>query len=306
MQNPGSMNAPALFHTAFYRFVRIDDPAQVAAVLREQAHGLLGSVLVAREGISGAVSGTASQLDRFEHALHTDARLAALFDALAFLRTSLGRTAPFHRLKVHVRAEVLPLGVAGVDAVGRRGRQLSPPEWRALLDAGDALVIDNRNGFEHRLGRFRGALDPQVDNFRDFPAFVDAHAEAWRTSGRRVAMYCTGGIRCEKAAAWMHDAHGLEVLQLEGGILRYLAEMPGAARDWHGDCFVFDNRLALNAGLQQADVTAEQVYGGVPDEAWRLRRAQRLAAADADADAVGAANEAEDATAGVRADRSHG
>jgi UPF0176 protein len=274
------MPLPDLFHIAFYRFVRIDDPSQVAAIVRELGHGLHGSVLLATEGINGTLAGPGAALDRFERQLRGDARLSGVFKGLQFRRTGCG-VAPFGRLAVHVRAEVLPLGVAGIDAVGRRGVQLDPAQWRAMLDTPDAVVIDNRNGFEFRLGRFRGAVDPQVGNFRDLPAYVSAHAAGWKASGRPIAMYCTGGIRCEKTAAWMHDAFGLEVAQLDGGILRYLAEMPDAARDWQGECFVFDNRLSLDAALQPGHATPEDVFGDAPDEAWRLARARRLAAGTA-------------------------
>ena len=270
------MPAPDLFHIAFYRFVGIPDALRVAAVLRELTGGLLGSVLLAAEGINGMLAGEAQALDRFEHDLQHDPRLDALFAGIAFKRSAC-RTPPFQRIKVHVRSEVLPLGVEGVDAVGRPGVQLDPVQWRALLDADDVVVIDNRNSFEFRLGRFRGAIDPQVGNFRDLPAFIESHAGNWKERGQRVAMYCTGGIRCEKTAAWMHDAFGLEVHQLEGGILRYLAEMPDAQVDWQGECFVFDNRIALDAHLNETGTTAEDVYAGDADEAWRLQRARRLA-----------------------------
>ena len=275
------MASPALFHIAFYRFVRIADAPRVAAVLRAIAAGLSGSVLLASEGINGMLAGDAAALDRFEHALRDDARLDGLFAGIA-CRRSACRTPPFQRLKIHLRAEVLPLGVLGVDAVGRRGLQLDPRQWRALLSDADTVVLDNRNRFEFRLGHFRGAIDPQVGNFRDLPRFIEAHAPDWKAQGKRVAMYCTGGIRCEKTAAWMHDAFSLEVHQLEGGILRYLADLPDASQDWQGECFVFDNRVALDARLQETGTSAALVYaGGSDDEAWRLRRAQRLAAAPA-------------------------
>jgi UPF0176 protein len=271
------MTLPDLFHIAFYRFVRIDEPPRVAALLRELARGLHGSVLLAREGINGMLSGSGTELDRFADAGRGDARLGGLFAGLACRRTACA-IAPFQRLKVHVRAEIVPLGVPGVDPVGRRGVQLAPATWREMLDAPGTIVIDNRNGFEFRLGRFRGAVDPQVGNFRDLPAFVAAHAAAWKAEGRRVAMYCTGGIRCEKTAVWMQDAFGLEVEQLEGGILRYLAEVPDAQRDWQGECFVFDNRVSLDAALQPGSTSVAEVYRGDADEAWRLQRARRLAA----------------------------
>jgi UPF0176 protein len=140
------------------------------------------------------------------------------------------------------------------------------------------VVLDNRNRFEFRLGRFKGAIDPQVSHFRDFPRFVEAHVPAWRAEGKQVAMYCTGGIRCEKTSAWMQGL-GLTVHELQGGILNYFAGLPDAARDWQGECFVFDNRIALDTRLQQTTTSAETVYAGEPDAAWRLARAKRLDAA---------------------------
>jgi UPF0176 protein len=266
-----------LFHIAFYRFVRIRHTGDVTNALRELTRNLLGSVLVASEGINATLAGTAPALDRFQSALRDDPHLNGLFADVCFQRTGC-RTAPFQRIKVHERAEILPLGIEGVDAVDRPGVQLDPQQWRALLAADDVVLIDNRNSFEFRLGRFRNAIDPQVNNFRDLPGYIEAHAPAWKAQGKRVAMYCTGGIRCEKTAAWMHGM-GLEVHQLEGGILRYLAEMPDAERDWQGECFVFDNRIALDSRLQETDTTAEAVFAGDPDEQWRLQRARRLASA---------------------------
>jgi UPF0176 protein len=142
------------------------------------------------------------------------------------------------------------------------------------------VLLDNRNHFEVRLGRFRGAVDPQVHNFRDFVAWVQAHADEWRQAARPVAMYCTGGIRCDKTAPWLRSL-GLDVRQLDGGILNYFQQMPDAARDWDGECFVFDNRVALDTRLVETPTTAEQVFDPThPDEAWRLQRAQRLAPGD--------------------------
>ena len=276
------MTTPALFHIAFYRFVRLPEPARIAQRVRALTCDLLGSVLVAGEGINGVLAGDAAALDRFERALRDDSAFDGAFTGLVFRRSTC-RTPPFQRIKVHLRAEILPLGVGGVDAVGRRGLQLDPAQWRALLTDRDTVVIDNRNHFEYRLGRFRGAIDPQVGNFRDLPAFIAANAPGWRDQGKRIAMYCTGGIRCEKTAAWMEEAFGLQVEQLEGGILRYLADTSDdradAPSDWQGECFVFDNRIALDARLQETATTAAEVYAGDADEAWRLQRAQRLAGA---------------------------
>ena len=279
MRNPATSSGP-LVHDAFYKFVRVIEVEAVAATLRELTSELKGSILVAGEGINGMLAGTPEALDAFQSALAHDARLGGLFSGIACKRSSC-TSAPFQRMKVHSKPEVLPLGVDRVEAVGHVGTQLGPQAWRELLAHDDVVLIDNRNSFEFRLGRFKGAVDPQVDNFRDFPAWVEAQLPAWKAQGKRVAMYCTGGIRCEKTAAWMHTL-GMPVLELQGGILNYFAQMPDSERDWEGECFVFDNRIALNTRLQQTATRAEDVYGAVPDEAWRLQRALRLAQAGAD------------------------
>jgi UPF0176 protein len=147
-----------------------------------------------------------------------------------------------------------------------------------LIKDPDVVLLDNRNSFEFRLGHFAGAVDPGVANFRDFPAYVQAHAAQWQAQGQRVAMYCTGGIRCEKTSAWMQGM-GLPVYQLDGGILNYFQQMPDAQQDWHGECFVFDNRVALDTRLNETATTLEDVYQATPDGAWRLARARRLAQA---------------------------
>lgn len=269
------MDTEPVFHDAFYRFVSITDVDDTAATLRELTTALTGVLLVASEGLNGTLAGTAAALDAFHEALATDPRLASRFSGIPIKRTAC-LTPPFQRMKVHSRPEILPLGVAGVNAVGHVGQQVAPAQWRALLDDPNVVVIDNRNHFEVRLGRFRNAVDPQVHNFRDFPAYIESQLPIWQAEGKQVAMYCTGGIRCEKTSAWLHE-RGVPVLQLEGGILNYFAQMPDAERDWRGECFVFDNRIALDTRLRETGTTAEQVYAGDPDEAWRLRRAQQLA-----------------------------
>jgi UPF0176 protein len=275
-----------IFHDAFYQFIDIADVEGTASTLRALTAELTGSLLVAAEGINGTLAGTAVALDAFQAGLATDPRLEGRFTDIAFKRSPCV-TPPFQRMKVHSRPEILPLGVDGVNAVGHVGLQVPPAQWRALLDDPNVVVIDNRNHFEVRLGRFRNAVDPMVRNFRDFPAYIEAQLPTWQADGKRVAMYCTGGIRCEKTSAWLHE-RGVPVLQLEGGILNYFAQMPDAERDWDGECFVFDNRIALDTRLQETGTTAEQVYAGDPDEAWRLRRAQQLAgAAEAEEDSNG-------------------
>ena len=260
----------ALFHSAFYRFVALDDVDAVVTHLRTLTTSLLGSILVAGEGINGVVAGTLAMLDDFEHALIEDQRFAGM----AFKRSAC-LTAPFGRMKVHKKSEIVYMGIDGVDAIRKTGISVSPQQWRELIQDDDVVVIDNRNSFEYRLGKFTNAIDPQVSHFRDLPAFIDANVPIWQAQGKKIAMYCTGGIRCEKTSAWMHDK-GVEVYQLEGGILSYFQTMPDAEKDWQGECFVFDNRIALDTRLQETDTTLEQVYESEPDGEWRLQRARRL------------------------------
>ena len=272
------MSQAPLFHISFYKFVPLSDPDGVVALLRELVAPLTGSVLVAHEGISGALAATTEQLDAFEHAMHHDPRLHGLFSDMPFKRSAC-TTRPFWKVRVHRKDEIVALGVEGVTGVvpeRAAGNHLSPQDFRELINQDDVVLLDNRNHFEYRLGRFKRAIDPGVGNFRDFPAYLRAQAPQWKAEGRRVAMYCTGGIRCEKTSAWMQRDLGLDVYQLDGGIVNFLHTLPDAERDWDGECFVFDNRVALDAHLQETDTTAHEVYDDSPDEAWRLERAQRL------------------------------
>ena len=271
----------ALVHTSFYKFTPLPQPPLAAAVLRELVSGpgageLGGSILVAAEGINGMLAGPPAAVERFEQALQQEPVFAGAFAGMAFKRSACV-TRPFGKVKVQVKKEIVPLGVEGVDARAT-GIQVSPADWADLIRQPDVVLLDNRNSFEYRLGHFQGAIDPQVANFRDFPDFVRSRAAAWKADGKRVAMYCTGGIRCEKTTAWMRGL-GLLAYQLEGGILNYFQQMQGAGPAWKGECFVFDNRVALDANLQETATTLEAVYQGERDGPWRLQRALRLAEA---------------------------
>ena len=267
-------------HSSFYRFVALAEPEAVAGRLRELSTpetGIGGNILVAGEGISGAIAAPATALAAFERALHEDPAFGGAFQGLVFKHSACA-TRPFTLIKVHCKPEIVAFGVPGVSglpAPDLPDTHVSPQRWRELISEPDVLVLDNRNSFEYRLGRFKNAVDPEVAHFRDFPAYVEAHAEAWKAEGKRIAMYCTGGIRCEKTSAWM-QSQGLDVYQLDGGIVSYFEQMPDAAADWQGECFVFDKRMALDTRLQETATTAEQVYGDDPKEAWRLARAKRL------------------------------
>lgn len=263
-------------HVSFYKFVPVAKPEAYVARLRVLTTHVLGSILIAGEGINGMVAGTQDDLAAFEQALRHDPLFEGAFSDIVFKRSPCTR-APFGKMKVHHKPEILPLGISGVD--GRNtGINLSPQEWREFIQRDDVVLLDNRNSFEFRLGHFASAIDPGVRNFRDFPEYVKAHLADWQAQGKTIGMYCTGGIRCEKTSAWMRDL-GVEVFQLEGGILNYFAQMPDADRDWTGECFVFDNRIALDTSLQETSTTLEDVYLGEPDGAFRLNRARRLAQA---------------------------
>jgi UPF0176 protein len=306
--------APSLLHSAFYRFVHLPDPEVAARELRGlgRALGVGGSVVVAAEGVNGTVAGPAAQVEEFEQQLRTGAALQGALRGLTFKHSTCSQP-PCGRFKVSVKPEIVALGLPSYAQASpgelpdeRDASHLSPTAWRQLLAEGRAVVLDNRNHFEFRLGHFRGAVDPGVHHFRDFVRYVEQHAPAWRAQGRPVAMYCTGGIRCDKTAPWMRSL-GLEVFQLEGGILNYLQQAragEGAEGDdsadriqpscdpkshaqdaapsdllatWQGECFVFDRRIALDAQLGETGTMAEQVFDPAhPDEAWRLQRARRL------------------------------
>lgn len=270
-----TQDPPALLHSSFYRFCPLANPTAAAEQVRGLARGLRGSIVLASEGISGAVAGTAAAVAAFEAALRSRFGPRPLV-----FKHSACRTPPFGRLKVSVKPEIVALGLPGADDLQPPDEfdasHLGPQAWRELMARDDVVLLDNRNHFEWRLGRFRGAIDPGVQNFRDFVAYVEAHAPQWRAAQRPVAMYCTGGVRCDKTAPWMRSL-GLTVFQLDGGILNHLKTLSDAERDWEGECFVFDNRIALDAQLQETDTEASAVFDpSLPDEAWRLARARRL------------------------------
>jgi UPF0176 protein len=261
---------PTLLHSAFYHFTRLDDVDAMVEHLRAATIRLNGSILLAEEGINGMVAGPPEAVQAFEDAL----RSMPYFTGIVFKQSEC-KTVPFNKMKVRRKPEIVPLGIAGVDVTAGTGVDVPPAQWRELMDQEDVVLLDNRNSFEYRLGHFRNAIDPGVANFRDFPEYVKAHLEEWQREGKRVAMYCTGGVRCEKTSAWMRE-FDIPVYQLQGGILNYFRQMPDAEKDWEGECFVFDNRIALDTHLQETNTTIEDVYQGEPDGEWRLRRARQL------------------------------
>ena len=229
---------------ALYRFARFADPATIRTHLEAvaQAAGIRGTLLIAGEGINGTIAGSDAGIETMLAAIRALPGCADLAPKFAE-----APTIPFHRLKVRVKREIVTMGVPDIDPLDDVGTYVAPADWNALIDDPDTVVIDTRNDYEVAIGSFAGAVDPATASFRDLPAWVAAHRDD--LAGKRVAMFCTGGIRCEKATAYLKREGVDDVFHLDGGILRYLEEMPAADSRWQGECFVFDERVAVGQGL---------------------------------------------------------
>ncbi len=231
--------------SALYRFARFDDPHALRGPLlaAAQAQGVKGTLLLAREGINGTIAGAPDALDRVIAHIRALPGCADLS-----LKHAEAEANPFHRLKVKVKREIVTMGVA-VDPLTDAGTYVAPAAWNALIADPATLVIDTRNAYEVAVGTFAGAVDPGTASFADFPAWFRDHRDTLMAGKTRVAMFCTGGIRCEKSTAFL-KAEGVEAVHhLDGGILRYLEEVPAAETRWQGECFVFDQRVAVGHGL---------------------------------------------------------
>lgn len=239
---------------SLYKFVTLEDFRTLREPLLQVCLGAdtRGTLLLAPEGINGTLAGTRQAIDEVLAYLRRDPRFADIAPT-----ESRDARQPFQRMKVKLKREIVTMGVPGVDPGRRVGTYVVPRDWNALLDDPEVLLIDTRNDYECGIGTFRGALDPHTTNFREFPEFVRNHVDPGRH--RKVAMFCTGGIRCEKASAYMLEQGFEEVYHLQGGILRYLEEVPEAESRWRGECFVFDDRVAVNHRLERGRY--DQCYG---------------------------------------------
>ncbi|WP_036266051.1 hypothetical protein [Methylobacterium sp. 10] len=231
---------------ALYRFVSLPDAADLRDALEQRctALGILGTLLLAREGINGTIAGSEAGMATLLAEMRDGPLFGGRLDNLD-VKLSSADAAPFGHLKVRVKREIVTFDDGATDA-GEAGIPVPPKAWNALLDTPGLLLLDTRNAFEVNLGTFEGATDPLLSRFSDFRAYVDALDPAEHPA---VAMFCTGGIRCEKAGAYMRTKGFAAVHHLEGGILRYLETIPEAESRWRGDCFVFDHRIALGPGL---------------------------------------------------------
>jgi len=240
---------PARFLVAaFYRFVSLPDYEAIRQPLLQSCEklGLLGSILLAEEGINGTISGTQQGINDLFENLRTDQRFAGLR-----YKESWAEEQPFYRMKVRLKKEIVSLGVEGVDPNRVVGEYVSPQSWNELISRDDVRLIDTRNHYEHNLGTFKGAEDPDTGSFRDFPQWVSDNLDP--EADRHVAMFCTGGIRCEKATSYLLDLGFKGVYHLDGGILNYLETVEQEESLWQGDCFVFDNRVSVDHDLSEGD-----------------------------------------------------
>jgi UPF0176 protein len=235
---------------AFYQFTALPDFRELREPLRAICADLKlkGSVLLAHEGINGTLAGSADAIGALVEELRHGAVFAGRLDNLE-LKFSAASAMPFQRLKIRLKKEIVTLGDTAADPTRQVGIYVDPADWNALIAAPDTLVIDTRNAFEVAMGTFAGALDPGIKSFGQFKDFAARHLDP--AKHRRVAMFCTGGIRSEKASAYLLARGFAEVYHLKGGILKYLEGVSEAESRWRGECFVFDDRVALGHGLRQ-------------------------------------------------------
>ena len=231
---------------ALYQFVRLDDFEAFRTPLRELMVELevKGTILLALEGLNGTISGSKASIDGVVQFLQDDVR----FDNLE-IKFSHSETTPFKRLKVKLKKEIVTLGVEHIDPLSSVGTYIAPQDWNALISDPDVVLIDTRNNYEYEIGSFKGAINPNTETFREFPTYTKDNLEQYR--GKKVAMFCTGGIRCEKSTAYLKSQGFDTVYHLQGGILKYLEEMDEEQSLWEGECFVFDDRVAVKHNLEQ-------------------------------------------------------
>jgi len=230
---------------ALYKFVPLDDIQALQPRLLQVCMDadVRGTLLLAREGINGTIAGPEQGVRAVLDWLRRDSRFADIDS-----KESWADAAPFLRLKVRLKKEIVSMGVPDIDPVNRVGTYVDPADWNALISDPDVVVVDTRNVYETGIGTFANAIDPHTTSFREFPQWADD--SGLRNSGKKVAMFCTGGIRCEKASAYMRELGVRDVFHLKGGILKYLETVPPQDSLWHGECFVFDERVSVGHGLQ--------------------------------------------------------
>jgi len=231
---------------ALYKFVRLDNHADLQQPLLNtmEKYSVRGTLLLAQEGVNGTIAGTREGIDAVLTELNSDERLNPIE-----CKESFNSEIPFLRSKVKLKKEIVTMGVEGIDPNRAVGTYVKPQDWNSLISDPDVLLIDTRNDYEVEIGTFEGAVNPNTTSFREFPDYAEKHLD--KNKHKKVAMFCTGGIRCEKSTAYLKEQGFEEVYHLQGGILKYLEEVPEDASMWQGECFVFDERVAVNHQLEK-------------------------------------------------------
>ncbi|AYM96518.1 rhodanese-related sulfurtransferase [Acidovorax sp. 1608163] len=239
---------PRFITAALYQFVDLPDFAALQGPLQSlcEAHGVRGMLLLAHEGINGTIAGTPAGVHAVLAWLRSDSRFAALQH-----KEAPASTLPFYRMRVRLKKEIVTLGVPGLNPARNAGTYVKPSDWNTLIDDPAVVVIDTRNDYEVGIGTFERAINPHTKSFSEFPDWVAQQSQPGGVlaGNPKVAMFCTGGIRCEKSTAFLKSQGFDEVYHLEGGILKYLETVPEEATRWQGDCFVFDERVSVGHGL---------------------------------------------------------
>ncbi|MEC8484439.1 MAG: rhodanese-related sulfurtransferase [Pseudomonadota bacterium] len=233
---------------ALYKFVQLDNYEELREPLRQtlEENGIRGTLLLAKEGINGTVAGSREGIDAMLAWLDQQPGLENIV-----YKESYDEDMPFYRTKVKLKKEIVTMGVEGVDPRKVVGTYVKPKDWNALISDPDVVLIDTRNDYEFQIGTFENAVNPKTDTFREFPQYVKENLDPEKN--KKVAMFCTGGIRCEKSTAYLKEQGFEEVYHLEGGILKYLEEVPEEDTMWKGECFVFDNRVSVNHKLEKGE-----------------------------------------------------
>ena len=230
---------------ALYKFTRLDDFEEIQSSLKLflDSLNIRGTLLLAREGVNGTIAGDNDSIMKSLDYLQKDGRLAGLEYKLSY-----SEKPPFKRLKVKLKKEIVTLGVSDIDPTHSSGTYVKPADWNELINDPDVVLIDTRNNYEFEIGSFKGSINPNTETFREFPAYTKNNLEKYRD--KKIAMFCTGGIRCEKSTAYLKSKGFENVFHLQGGILKYLEEVKEDESLWEGECFVFDDRVAVKHNLE--------------------------------------------------------
>jgi UPF0176 protein len=230
---------------ALYKFTRLDDFEKIQKPLKKfmELLNVRGTLLLAREGINGTIAGEKTNIEEVLAYLQSDKRLADIS-----YKYSYSVKPPFNRLKVKLKKEIVTLGISDIDPTHSSGTYVKPSDWNEFINDPEVILIDTRNNYEYEIGSFKGAINPNTETFREFPSYTKNNLEKYRN--KKIAMFCTGGIRCEKSTAYLKSEGFENVYHLQGGILKYLEEIEEAESLWEGECFVFDDRVAVKHKLE--------------------------------------------------------